>query len=100
MAAMEEKGNVHVEDAPNYGRDHAVDQEYGEKKDFEYASEDIQQQAQILESPENSERVRKYMWKLDCIILPTISALYFFEYLGEWEKTRRCSTELTVRRPW
>lgn len=35
----------------------------------------------ILDSPEAREAERKYIWKLDLIILPTISALYFFEYI-------------------
>lgn len=38
-------------------------------------------EAHILDSPEAREAERKYIWKLDLIILPTISALYFFEYI-------------------
>lgn len=34
-----------------------------------------------LDSPGAREAERKYIWKLDLIILPTISALYFFEYI-------------------
>ena len=34
-----------------------------------------------LESPGAREAERKYIWKLDLIILPTISALYFSEYI-------------------
>lgn len=84
---MDDKGHdLYVEDAPGNGAGHVTDQEYGEKKDLQYASEDIQEQTQVLHSPEDAERVRKYLWKLDCIILPTISALYFFEYLGKLKR--------------
>ena len=47
----------------------------------DYAPPDIQKEAQILEDPEYVRAQKKYLFKLDCIILPTISVLYFFEYL-------------------
>jgi hypothetical protein len=78
---MDEKGHPHIEDIPNRTNESIVDEEYGEKKDLQYASEEIREQTRVLETPENLERIRRYMWKLDSIILPTISALYFFEYL-------------------
>jgi hypothetical protein len=52
-------------------------------KGHEYAPEDIREQALgvLNNTPEARARERAYLWKLDCIILPTISALYFFEYI-------------------
>lgn len=54
-------------------------------KDLEsqgYAEQDIQvENHQILDDVETRKYERAYMWKLDCIICPTISLLYFFEYL-------------------
>jgi hypothetical protein len=35
----------------------------------------------LNDSPESRARERAYLWKLDTIILPVISALYFFEYI-------------------
>ncbi len=46
-----------------------------------YADPSIQHSSHNLDSPEAHTRERKYMRKLDATILPTISALYFFEYL-------------------
>lgn len=46
-----------------------------------YAPQEIREETSVLDTPEARARVRAYMWKLDCIILPTISALYFFEYI-------------------
>jgi hypothetical protein len=76
---MESKS--HQEQVENYATDPAVDLETSKELAAGYAPEDIQQSAQILEDPEIAHRKRRYIWKLDSIILPTISALYFFEYL-------------------
>lgn len=46
-----------------------------------YANVEGALEAHILDSPEAREAERKFIWKLDLIILPTISALYFFEYI-------------------
>ena len=46
-----------------------------------YAEAEIQKDIHILDDSEKQALERKYMWKLDSIILPTISTLYFFEYL-------------------
>lgn len=46
-----------------------------------YASVEIQKETNILDTDEARLQERKHKWKLDSIILPTISALYFFEYL-------------------
>ena len=49
-----------------------------------YADAAIQKQNnQILDGTAEAHRLeRKYMRRLDMIILPTISVLYFFKYLG------------------
>lgn len=59
------------------------DGEAGVSKGYEYAPEGIREQALgvLNNTPEARARERAYLWKLDCIILPTISALYFFEYI-------------------
>lgn len=36
---------------------------------------------QVLDDPEMKKEENRYLWKLDFMILPTISACYFFEYL-------------------
>lgn len=82
----EDKGSVHFENAQDPTRQPSNEDGFGGEK-AEYAPEGIAQDTQILASPEEQARVRKYMWKLDCIILPTISALYFFEYLGMYPPT-------------
>lgn len=35
----------------------------------------------ILDDPEMKKLERRFIWKLDLIVLPTVSALYFFAYL-------------------
>ncbi|KUJ07654.1 MFS general substrate transporter [Mollisia scopiformis] len=47
----------------------------------DYAAPEIQKETQVLHDPEYLQAQKRYLWKLDCIILPTISVLYFFEYL-------------------
>ena len=43
----------------------------------------VQEEKDETFMPPISEAIqRKYMRKLDCIVLPTISVLYFFELLG------------------
>lgn len=58
------------------------DREKGSEQ-AEVAPDDVRQNAlQVLnDSPESRARERAYLWKLDSIILPVISALYFFEYI-------------------
>jgi hypothetical protein len=63
----------HVEDAGESQRN--------EIDGVDYAPPEIQKEAHILEDPEYVRAQKKYLRKLDCIILPAISALYFFEYL-------------------
>lgn len=46
-----------------------------------YAAADVQKEVQHLDSPEMSLARKRYLRKLDLIILPMISVLYFFEYL-------------------
>lgn len=43
--------------------------------------EDIQKKVGIQNDPEWIRIQRRYLWKLDCILLPAVSLLYFFEYL-------------------
>jgi len=47
----------------------------------EYAPADIQKEVHILEDPEWIAKQKNYLRKLDLILMPTISILYFFEYL-------------------
>ena len=47
----------------------------------DFASSDLQKSAQRSDSPEWINAQKRYLRKLDLVILPTISALYFFEYL-------------------
>lgn len=47
----------------------------------EYAPPEIQKEIQQLEDPEWIRSQKLYLRKLDFIILPVISAFYFFEYL-------------------
>ena len=63
------------------GRSDSQD-EYAEVESKGYADPSIQNQTQeILNSPDSRAIERQYLRKLDLIILPTVSALYFFEYL-------------------
>lgn len=47
----------------------------------DYAPEEVQKEVDRLEDPEWITAQKRYLRKLDLIILPTVSALYFFEYL-------------------
>lgn len=47
----------------------------------DYAPIEIQKEIQQLDDPEWIQSQKAYLRKLDFIILPTISAFYFFEYL-------------------
>ena len=47
-----------------------------------YAAPEIQEKThEVLDDPDARKYERSYLRKLDMIILPTISGLYFFEYL-------------------
>jgi hypothetical protein len=48
---------------------------------IDYASPEIQKDIRVLNDPEWIKAQKSFLRKLDFIILPTISALYFFEYL-------------------
>lgn len=52
-----------------------------EKSDDYAPEEEIQKGIHDEDNPEWIAAQRRYLWKLDCIILPAISLLYFFEYL-------------------
>ena len=47
----------------------------------DYAPPEVQKGIQLLDTQELQTARKKYLRKLDLIILPTISALYFFECL-------------------
>lgn len=47
----------------------------------DYAPAEIQKEVQHLEDPDWIRAQKKYLRKLDFIILPMISSFYFFEYL-------------------
>lgn len=47
----------------------------------DYAPPEVQKKIQQLDARELQRARKKYLRKLDFIILPTISALYFFAYL-------------------
>lgn len=47
----------------------------------DYAPKDIQGNVDALHHPDNAKAAKRYRRKLDLIILPTITLLYFFEYL-------------------
>ena len=70
-----------VEDIPIHQIEHADAGQY--QGDGVYADQSIQKQRdQILDGTEYARKLeRRYMRRLDMIILPTISSLYFFEYL-------------------
>ena len=55
--------------------------ERGQAEGHDYAPDEIQKNVQSLEDPEVARAYKSYMRKLDLIILPTITLLYFFEYL-------------------
>ena len=46
-----------------------------------YADNEIQEHQHVLDTEGARDAEREYMKKLNLIVLPTISALYFFEYL-------------------
>ena len=47
----------------------------------DYAPPETQKEIRVLTDPEWIKAQKSFLRKLDFIILPTISALYFFEYL-------------------
>jgi hypothetical protein len=47
----------------------------------DYATDDVQKTAHRLDDPEWLQAQKRYLRKLDWMILPVISSLYFFEYL-------------------
>jgi hypothetical protein len=47
----------------------------------DYAPKAVQDNVDALNHPENAQAAKRYKRKLDMIILPTITLLYFFEYL-------------------
>ena len=47
----------------------------------DYAPPEIQKEIRVLTDPEWIKAQKSFLRKLDFIILPTISALYFIEYL-------------------
>lgn len=51
------------------------------EKPDDYVAEETQKEIQNQYDPEWIEAQKLYLWKLDCIILPVVSFLYFFEYL-------------------
>lgn len=56
-------------------------QDLGEDTNNDYAPADIMREIQALQDPETVIATKKYMRKLDGVILPAITLLYFFEYL-------------------
>jgi len=63
----------HVEDAR--------ESQQGEAEGVDYAPPEIQKEAHLLEDLGYILAQKRYLRRLDLIILPAISALYFFEYL-------------------
>ncbi len=47
----------------------------------DYAGEEVQKGAAMLQDPAWIDAQKRYVRKLDTIILPAITLLYFFEYL-------------------
>ncbi|OAA66453.1 Major facilitator superfamily domain, general substrate transporter [Niveomyces insectorum RCEF 264] len=47
----------------------------------DYAPEEVLKEVMHLEDPEWIADQKKYMWRLNSIILPAVSVLYFFSYL-------------------
>lgn len=47
----------------------------------DYAPTDVQKEVRMLDDPEWVNKQKRYLRKLDFILMPTISLLYFFEYL-------------------
>jgi hypothetical protein len=62
----------HVED-PEIETQHAAGEDYAPKG--------VQDNVDALNHPDNALAAKRYKRKLDMIILPTITLLYFFEYL-------------------
>jgi hypothetical protein len=65
-------------------------------EDSAYASSEIQKEIQQLEDPEWIQSQKAYLRKLDFIILPVISAFYFFEYLDRGNIAVSCHRPRTV----
>jgi hypothetical protein len=61
--------------------ENAGESQQNEAEGLDYAPPEIQKEAHLFDDPEYVRVQKKYLRKLDCIILPAISALYFFEYL-------------------
>ena len=57
----------------------AVEEQQADGKD--YAPKGVQDNVDALNDPSNVQAAKRYRRKLDMIILPTITLLYFFEYL-------------------
>lgn len=70
--------NNHIENIASSNDDNAI---VDSNRDDDYAPPDIQKETQILYDDQYLKAQKRYLRKLDCIILPTISTLYFFEYL-------------------
>ncbi|CAL5875309.1 uncharacterized protein PFLUO_LOCUS9614 [Penicillium psychrofluorescens] len=51
------------------------------EKSDDHVVEETQKEIQNQYDPEWIKAQKRYLWKLDCIILPVVSLLYFFEYL-------------------
>lgn len=62
----------------------------------EYAPIEIQKEARALEDPKWISKQKKYLQKLDLILMPTISILYFFEYLDRGN-IAVCYTTISTR---
>ncbi|QKX53142.1 uncharacterized protein TRUGW13939_00218 [Talaromyces rugulosus] len=69
--------------APATAASSSTDDREKSTEQAEIAPDDVHRNAlEVLnDSPESRARERAYLWKLDTIILPVISALYFFEYI-------------------
>lgn len=65
--------NAHVEDIASANKENL--------NANDYAPPEIQREAEILQDAAHVAAQKKYLRKLDLIILPAISILYFFEYL-------------------
>lgn len=62
------------------GPDHVEDQDIHRNGD-DYAPDEIQRAVDQLREPTNAAENKRYLRKLDLIILPAITLLYFLEYL-------------------
>ena len=91
--------------APTSGiKGHTPDSKHDDEKDIgiEYqehalastvTNERIQHDLQYdLDDPSSSGAIKKYLWPLDFMILPTISACYFFAYLDRGNVAVRQTT--------